>query len=194
MIAKPLVAKLYVDWDCQNWAGTHDFTQHYDDISADVTRLKVSRSFDRSTLTYPAATLEVTLKNDSGQYFPTNESSPYYGKIRIWLPIKLQIQWTHIVSGVQQVDLYNRFYGYLNRILCYPKKKGNVYIYATDGSDLLAKTIVVQDMDRLTQRTDGAAINTILDAANWNATRRNIDISGGDITSWPLTFEYTEPS
>ena len=186
--------KLYVDWDCQDWAGTHDFTQSYDDISVDVTKLKISRTFDRTNLTYPAATLEITLKNENGQYFPTNQSSPYYPKMRLWLPAKLQIQWKHIVDNAVQVDTYDRFYGYLNRILCYPKKAGYVYFYLTDGSDLLGKTIIVQDMDRLTQQTDGASINNILDAAGWNADRRNIDLSGGDITNFPLTFEYTEPT
>ena len=194
MTPSSLAIKLFVDWDCQDWAGTHDFSQSIDDISADVTKIRVTRSFDRQNLTYPAATLEMTLKNENGQYYPTNQASPLYPKIRIWLPVKLQIAWTHIVEGSPQTDTYDRFYGYLNRILAYPKKKGYVYFYATDGTDLLAKTIIVQDMDRPTQKTDGAAINDILDAAGWNADRRNIDLTGGTITHWPLTFEYTEPT
>ena len=188
----PILPKLYIDWDCTNWAGSHDFSQSYDDISADVTKIRISRTFDRQNLTYPAATLEITLKNENGQYYPTNQSSPLYPKIRIWLPVKLQIAWTHLVSGTPQTDTYDRYYGYLNRILCYPKKTGYVYFYATDGSDLLGKSIVVQNMDSTTILTDGAAIGTVLNAAGWNADRRNIDLSGGDITNWPDTYEFTD--
>ena len=70
MTPSSLAIKLFVDWDCQDWAGTHDFSQSIDDISADVTKIRVTRSFDRQNLTYPAATLEMTLKNENGAVLP----------------------------------------------------------------------------------------------------------------------------
>jgi hypothetical protein len=87
---------------------------------------------------------------------------------------------------------YNLFYGYLNRITAYPlKNRQEIYFYATDGTDLLAKQIVVQNMDDKTVMTDGEAVAAVLDAGGWNATRRALDNDGGDIMNFPDTFEFT---
>jgi hypothetical protein len=88
---------------------------------------------------------------------------------------------------------YSLFYGYLNRITAYPdRERQEIYFYATDGIDLLAKAIVVQDMDDKVNQSDGASVNEVLDAVAWNADRRNIDVDGGDITMFPDTFEFTK--
>ena len=42
----------------------------------------------------------------------------------------------------------------------------------------------------MTQITDGAAIDRVLDACGWSATRRSIDYSGGDILSYPVCSTY----
>ena len=67
------------------------------------------------------------------------------------------------------------------------------YFYATDGLDLLAKQIVIQDIDDKTEMTDGEAIAAILDAAGFNDTRRSIDVDGGDIVNFPDTFAFEKP-
>lgn len=172
-----------IDWDCADWAGAHDFTD--DEVTDDVKRFRIARGRDRDSSSYPAATLEMTLENSSGKYYPTLTTSPLYPKIRLWLPVRVQAEY----DG----STYTLFYGYLNRISAFPlRNRQDIYFYATDGIDLLARSIVVQDMDDKKVMSDGAAIGKILDAAGWSADRRNLDLDGGDITSFPDTFEYTK--
>jgi len=175
-----------VDWDCADWAGDHDFTGTYDDITDDVKAIRISRGKDKDSNTYPAATLELTLENSSGKYYPTLTTSPLYPKIRLWLPVRVQAVYGEVT--------YNLFYGYISRIVAYPiKNKREIYFYCTDGTDLLGKQIVTQDMDDKTIQTDGESIEQILDAGGWNPDRRAIDMDGGDIMNFPDTFEFTKP-
>jgi len=149
-----------VDWDCADFAGVHDFTAVYDDITADVKHFRISRGKDRDSNTYPAATMEMVLENSSGKYYPTLSTSPLYPKVRLWLPVRVQ--------AVYNSTTYNLFYGYINRITAYPiKSKQDIYFYATDGIDLLTKQIIVQDMDDKTVMCDGEAVNQVLNAAGW---------------------------
>ncbi len=175
--------EICIDWDCADWAGAHDFTGEYDDITGDVRSLRINRGKPSDEGIYPAAQLELVLNNHTGKYFITNAESPLYGKIRIWLPVRVRATYSETT--------YNIFYGYLNRITAYPvRDKQNIYFYATDGIDLLSKQILIQDMDDKTTMTDGDAIDEILDAGGWSATRRLVDYTGGDIINHPDTFTY----
>ena len=128
-----------IDWECTDWAGTHDFTSISpvkDDITEYVKSFRISRGAAHDQRIYPAATLELTLENSDGRFYPTLSTSPYYGYLRLWLPVQ--------VIATYDEDDYPLFYGYLNRVTAYPlKSKQEAYIYATDGIDLLAKSIVV---------------------------------------------------
>jgi hypothetical protein len=184
-MAQPIYS-IAIDWDCVDWAGAHDFTTASDDITSDVKAFRISRGKDKESNSYPAATLEMTIENSSGNYYPTNIGKNPGPKVRLWLPVRVQ--------ATYDGTTYDLFYGYLNRITAYPiKNRQEIYFYATDGIDLLAKQIVIQDMDDKTTMNDGAAVNLVLDAASWNETRRAIDVDGGDITSFPDTFEFEKP-
>jgi hypothetical protein len=151
---------IYVDWECPNFAGSHDFSQAIDDITNDVKHVRISRGKDKDSNTYPAATLELLLENSSGKYYPTATTGDYVGLVRLWLPVK--------VEAVFATVTYPLYYGYINRITAYPiKSKQDIYFYCTDGIDLLSKTIVVQDMDVKTVMSDGEAVHEVLNAANW---------------------------
>jgi len=160
------VFNVCIDWDCPDWAGPHDFTG--DDITDDVKHFRITRGKDRDVNTYPAATLEMLLENSDGTYTPTLNA-----KVRLWLPVRVQATY----GGTT----YSLYYGYLNRIAVYPiKSRQDIYFYATDGIDLLAKTIVVQDMDDKALMTDGAAVHRVLNAASWNSTRACTMQNAGD--------------
>ena len=154
------VYHIYVDWGCPDFAGRHDFTQEIDDITADVKHFRISRGKDKDSNTYPAATLELVIENSSGKYYPTATTGDLVGLVRLWLPVK--------VEAVFGGTTYPLYYGYINRITAYPiRDKQSIYFYCTDGIDLLAKTIVVQDMDDKTIMNDGEAVHQVLNAANW---------------------------
>ena len=175
------VYSICIDWDCTALHGTHDFTG--DDITDNVKAFRITRGKSKDENTYPAATLELTLENSTGKYYPTLTTSPLYPKIRLGLPVRVQATYNEVT--------YSLFYGYLNRITAYPiRDKQEVYFYATDGIDLLAKCIVIQDMDDKVNQSDGASVDEVLNAVIWNMARRNIDQDGGNITLFPDTFEF----
>jgi hypothetical protein len=164
---------VYVDWDCPDWSGPHDFSTPIDTITDDVKHLRISRGKDKDSNTYPAATLEMVLENASGKYYPTATAGDLVGKVRLWLPVK--------VVATHGGNTYNLFYGYINRITAYPIiDNKSIYFYATDGIDLLTKTIVVQDMDDKTVMSDGEATHRVLNAANWNQVRACTMQNAGD--------------
>lgn len=166
-----------VDWDCADFAGVHDFTAEYDDITADVKHFRISRGKDKDSNTYPAATMEMVLENSSGRYYPTATTGDYVGKVRLWLPVKVTAEF----GGVT----YPLYYGYINRITAYPiKNRQDIYFYCTDGIDLLTKTIVVQDMDDKTVMCDGEATHQVLNAAGWRMAlvACTMQTAGGTVT------------
>ncbi len=55
---------------------------------------------------------------------------------------------------------------------------------------MLFRSIAVQDETSREVRSDGAAIDQLLNVAGWAADKRVIDYSGGDITRYPTTVEY----
>jgi len=157
------VYHIYVDWNCPDFAGPHDFSQAIDDITADVKHFRISRGKDKDSNTYPAATLELVIENSGGQYYPTATEGDLVGLVRLWLPVKV----TAVFGGTT----YPLYYGYINRITAYPiRDKQSIYFYCTDGIDLLSKTIVVQDMDDKTVMNDGEATHQVLNAAGWKQT------------------------
>lgn len=170
-----------IDWDCVALHGAHDFTD--DDITGDVKSFRITRGKSQDDHVYPAATLELTLNNATGKYYPMLTTSPLYPKIRLGLPVRVQAIYNEVT--------YDLYYGYLNRITLYPMEdRQEAYFYATDGIDLLAKCIVIQDMDDKVNQSDGASVEEVLDAVIWSASRRAIDVDGGLITLFPDTFEF----
>ena len=180
--------QICIDWNCTDWAGEHDFSdppeaRTYDDISDYVIQpIRIARNKKPDDWIYPAATLELKLLNVDRMFYPTNVESPLFGLIRPWLPIR-------IIATHNDIP-YPQYYGYLCALICHPiRDKKHVYLYATDGIDVLAKAIVIQDMDDKTTMSDGEAVNLLLDKAGWGA-RRTIDMTGGDIIKMPDTFVY----
>jgi hypothetical protein len=173
-----------VDWDCADWSGAFDFSQAIDDITDYVIPpIKIARTSSPGDWVYPAATMEIKLNNESGRFYPTLNTSPLFGKIRIWLPV--QVIMTHLTIP------YTTFTGFICRFSANPLK-GNqeIYLYVTDAMDVLAKQIIIQDMDNKTTMTDGEAVIEVLNAAGWSAARRTIDLTGGDIITMPDTFAF----
>jgi len=176
---------VHIDFDCADWQGTHDFTTSGDDISAYIAGVTIYRGKEIEAGNSPAGTCELAIKPGNCALFsPENEESAYYGKLRPWLPVR--------VRAYYNSTYYSIFYGYISRIAINPHLDSQtVYIYVTDGMDLLARQAITQDYDNRTTMSDGAAISAVLNAAGWPAGKRSIDTSGGsDLFSYPQTGVY----
>jgi hypothetical protein len=176
-----------VDWDAVDWDAEPDFGEEIDDISADVQDLPSwVRGINKEDGNAPAATLEIKLKPGLiSKYSPYVAGSPLHDKIRPWLPCRVR-------ATLDGETFFPVYAGFLSRIHIDPDPDREiVYIYLTDGTDLLARQQVTQDWDDRTPMSDGAAVHAIADAAGWSATRRNIDMSGGDtLLNYPAVYSY----
>lgn len=176
--------EVMVDWDATDWAADPDFSEDIDDISEDVNFNGWQRGKDTEEGNAPSGIHEIRIKAGlHAKYSIYNTSSPLYGKIRPWLPIRIR--------AIHDENTYPVFKGFISSIKVDPHPdKQEVYFYVTDGTDLLARQLITQDYDNREQMSDGEAINKVLDAAGWSSTQRDIDTSGGDILNYPLTGVY----
>ena len=177
--------EVMVDWDATDWAVTPDFTQAIDDISADINFSGWQRGKNTEEGNAPAGTHEIKLTPGLHQkYSIYYVPSPLHNKIRPWLPIRIR--------AMHDGNTYNVFSGFISSIKVDPHpSKQMVYIYVTDGSDLMARQLITQDYDTRTQMSDGEAVERVLDSAGWDPLKRNIDIDGGgDLLQYPQTGEY----
>lgn len=175
--------EIKVDWEAANWLDTPDYSQAIDDLTPYVQSYQVNRGIAVEQGNAPAGTLQVTLKNGDGRFSPVNAASPLTGLMRPWLPIRFKAT----VGGVDKTV----YTGFISRISCSPHlNKQAAILYCTDGMDLLARNMVTQDETATTAKSDGSAIGCILDAAGWPAAKRTLDVSGGNITKYPMTVEY----
>ena len=173
-----------VDWDAIDWLAVPDFTQAIDDISDYVEHIFSDRGKSVELGNIPAGILDITLDNQDKRFTPTYSSSPLYGKMRPWLPIRVRAT---VTGGV--VEPF--YYGFISRISVNPHlDEQKAYLYCTDGMDLLARNMVALNKSERTMITDGEAISSILDTAGWPAAKRNIDIDTGAIVDYPQTTEY----
>jgi len=172
-----------VDWNAANWLDTPDFSEAIDDISTYVKAYQITRGMAVEQGNTPAGTMQLTLDNSDGTFSPVNTGSTLTGLMRPWLPVRFR--------ATVGVTTYTVYTGFISRISCSPHgSKQAATLYCTDGMDLLARNMVVQDETATTAESDGDAVGAVLDAAGWPAAKRTLDVSGGDITKYPLTVEY----
>ena len=185
-MAAPVVTyEVMVDFDATDWAAEPDFTQAYDELSADgINYIAWHRGKQREDGNAPAATLEINMEPGlHGTYSPFTTGT-LAGKIRPWLPVR--------VRAYYNTTYYAQYFGYISRIRINPwLDVQSVSFYVTDGTDLMARQLIAQDPDSLEKMSDGDAINKILDSAGWSPIRRSIDDDGGDdLLNYPATGDY----
>jgi hypothetical protein len=184
-----IIYEICIDFDAVNWADEPDFSQEYDHISGDVDTdginfLGWNRGKQREEGNAPAAICEIRLKPGLCEKYSPFTTGVLAGKIRPWLPVRIRTYFKE--------EWRSHYFGYLSRITINPEPSiQSVVLYCTDGTDLLARQKVAQDPNSKTLCSDGGAMEVILDAAGWSASRRNIDKDGGeDLLGYPATTEY----
>ena len=179
----PIVYEIMVDWDMTDWADVPDFSEPIDDISADVCEVNWVRGEEREEGNSPAATLELRIKGSLYEkYSVYNQYGDLYGLLLPYRIIR--------VRAFHNGTPYNEFLGFISKIKVNPDPDApEVYIYCTDGLDLLARNVVTQDWGTRTIESDGAAVGEVLDAAGWSSTRRSLD-TDGETLQYPQTTSY----
>lgn len=190
-MTKPVITYIVcIDWDAQDFAADPDFSQLYDQISGDIDAdsinfFSLTQGEQREEGNAMAATCEIRLRPGlCAKYSPFTSDPDLQGKVRPWLPV--------IVVAYHNEEYTIVFTGFISRIHYDPHPDvQSVIFYCTDGMDLLARQLIAQDPTDTELCSDGDAIDKILDAAGWPASRRDIDKDGGDeFVSYPACYEY----
>lgn len=169
------VYRYYVDWD-----GDDSFAEPDSDISAYVLRAAWSHGRpngppDRA----PAGNITILLDNSDSRFSPYNTSSPYYGKVRPNLKVRVTMQ----VSGVVEVVVQAQ--GFLQTII---PSVGEVIGVST--AELTAYGPLSQfatgEFEVALQENiaTGAAIVALLNGDDFPTAERSIDTGQETLSKW----------
>ena len=147
------------------------FDGTYDDVSARLDRVTVSRGRNDNLTTMLSGEVTADLRDPTGLFNPDNASGPLYGQLEDRLhPFKL----VSTYNGVK----YPRFYGWVDQFTWQPQgRRGITQLHCVDLFYWLGRAKPVIASTGPT--TTGAAIGLILDAVGATDTAMR-DLDGGD--------------
>ncbi len=142
---------------CCDWDLDGDFTDTYDDISADVKTIHFSRGKSDELSKAEVGQLSITVNNDTGKYTPGAG-----GVISALLLPKRPIR----VRATYNGTTYNRYYGYIEEIIPHPHlAEQDCIITATDGLDYLARADLATEL--IKNHLTGSIHTAILYNSSW---------------------------
>lgn len=134
-----------------DWNNDGDFSDAYEDISADVKEVSIERGRDSELGECSAGTLELRVINTDGKYSPQH-AGPLYGNLKKGRPCRVRATYATVT--------YDLFYGYLERIVPNPDKQSqDAYIYATDLLARMGRTNIHTAL--LAGQTEAQILTTI---------------------------------
>ena len=140
------------------------------DVSADVLRCSIRRTYARITDTWNPGTATLVIRDLNGDWNPDNTSGPYYGLIKPMRKLTL--------SGLFNDDTYGLFRGYIQSWKYTPANGADIArmeILAYDGFLLLNNANVSTVTGASAGQTTGARIGKILDQVSWSSALRDLD-------------------
>ena len=140
------------------------------DVSADVLRCSIRRTYARVTDTWNPGTATLVIRDLNGDWNPDNTSGPYYGLIKPMRKLTL--------SGLFNDDTYGLFRGYIQSWKYTPANGADIArmeILAYDGFLLLNNANVSTVTGGTAGQTTGTRIGKILDQVSWSSALRDLD-------------------
>lgn len=142
----------------------------FTEVTSDVTSISIARGRSRETDEFNAGTCNFVLRNESGNYDPLNDLSPYYPGIEPLMEMKIE-------ASHDSLTYYTIFRGTIdNWAIQYPsKKESSVLVQASDSISLLSATEIL-----ITRSAElsGTRISAILDdnTVGFPSSLRSIDL------------------
>lgn len=140
------------------------------DVTADVLRCNIRRTYSRITDTWNPGTANVIIVDTNGDWNPDNTASPYYGLIKPMRKIQL--------SGVYAGTEYALFSGFIQS-WTYTAPNGvdlgKMEMRCYDAFLLLNNAQILTVTGATAGQTTGTRITKILDEISWNTGQRAID-------------------
>jgi hypothetical protein len=134
------------------------------DVTAKVRDFSISRGKSRELDEYQAGSCSITFDNNDRDFDPTNELGPYFGNIIPLRPVRITAN--SEVQFVGTIDDWDLKFS--------PNGNNLAAVSCTDKQRIIAN----QALPALTNIVElsGARVDKILDAINWPAGERNVDL------------------
>lgn len=172
--------KVYIDWDNDGSVLAGSF-ETGEDVTARVLNVRTSQSFSygrdvaRALSAVKAGQITLELNNVSRDYCPDNATSPLFGNLGTGKPV--------LVRATHSSINYDLFYGFIDDYVIDPHpEKRSLTLTCVDILGRLASTSVSTACFPSIQT--GAAIEAILDAAEWPVAQRDIDSGSTTLRYW----------
>lgn len=159
------------------------------DVSNITLRVQTKRGRNRILNKFEAGSATITLRDDNGDFSPSNTSSPYYGKL---VPLRKVRVWADYQDETTLITTrYFIFSGYVtsydtNFVRGF-EDTSTVTLQCVDGFRLLNNIAITTVPGTSAGQLSGARINALLDVSDYPASQRAIDAGSSTMQADPGT-------
>ena len=153
------------------------------DISSFAVSASIRRGRNRILDKFEAGTATVVLRDDNGNFNPSNTSSPYYGKL---LPLR-KIQIFADYNGIRYPLFYGFIMSFTTNFQVGVDQYAQVTLQCVDSFRLLNNFTFSSVSAATAGETTGSRINKLLDLAIWPTVARKIDTGDTTVQADPGT-------
>ena len=159
------------------------------DVSNIALRVQTKRGRNRILNKFEAGSASIVLRDDNGDFSPSNTSSPYYGKL---VPLRKVRVWADYQDEITLVTTrYFIFSGYItsfdtNFVRGF-EETSTVTLQCVDGFRLLNNIAITTVAGTSAGQLTGARIDDLLDVSDYPLSQRQIDTGDSALQADPGT-------
>jgi len=159
------------------------------DVSNIALRVQTKRGRNRILNKFEAGSASIVLRDDNGDFSPSNVDSPYYGKL---VPLRKVRVWADYQDEITLVTTrYFIFSGYItsfdtNFVRGF-EETSTVTLQCVDGFRLLNNIAITTVSGAGAGQLSGARINALLDVSDYPLSQRQIDTGDSALQADPGT-------
>lgn len=157
------------------------------DVSGITLKVQTKRGRNRILNKFEAGSASIVLRDDNGDFSPSNTSSPYYGKL---VPLRKVRVWADYQDEVTNITTrYFIFSGYVtafdtNFVRGF-EDTSTVTLQCIDGFRLLNNIAISTVAGTSAGQLSGARINALLDVSDYPSSQRAIDTGNSTMQADP---------
>lgn len=159
------------------------------DVSNIALRVQTKRGRNRILNKFEAGSASITLRDDNGDFSPSNVDSPYYGKL---VPLRKVRVWADYQDEITNVTTrYFIFSGYVtsfdtNFVRGF-EETSTVTLQCVDGFRLLNNIAISSVAGTSAGQLSGSRINALLDVSDYPLSQRAVDTGNSTMQADPGT-------
>lgn len=159
------------------------------DVSNITLRVQTKRGRNRILNKFEAGSATITLRDDNGDFSPSNSASPYFGKLVPLRKVRVYADYTDEIT-----TLTTRYFIFSGYVTAYDtnfvrgfEETSTVTLQCVDGFRLFTNIGISTVAGAPAGQLSGARVNALLDIADYPASQRAIDTGNSTMQADPGT-------